>query len=378
MMAAKNPFLHWPPESHLYMKCRLRHGLDNSLKIAFQYRFVVFVLIYAILWLSAAVLNGYVLIRIIRKGLMNKYIFKYLFVLCAVDLLASCFSLPMSLLVQLTYWQYGGFLCVFLPLLQEYLTNLAFLIPLTISIERYRAYVQSRSLALPNPTTIVGVLLAAGCSAFPGTMFVKYYQTEERVHGHLLQVCLVQTTSMEEYARVMFLVMYVAPLLTFAYLAIKIGGELNRQEDVAADMRPSELSFELRAQRYLSMIMSMTAIAWLPLNLTSLMQFGLTEEECGQTNTYDLMYAVLIWIAFTHTLTTPLLALRLVDNDVARPPYFSVQYFRRHLEEWRSSVRRAMTAELVQSAGASASHEDTVKFNGHMEDYCWRDANSIR
>lgn len=181
---------------------------------------------------------------------------------------------------------------------------------------------------------------------------------------------------MEEYARVMFLVMYVAPVLTFAYLSIKIGGELNRQ-DVTTDMRPSELSFELRAQRYMSLIVSMTAIAWLPLNVTSLMQFGLTEEKCGQTNTYDIMYAVLIWIAFTHTLTTPLLALRLIDYDAVKPSYFTVQYFRQHLQEWRTSVRRAMTSELVQSGRTSIS-EEAVKFNGRMEEYCWRDPNSNR
>jgi hypothetical protein len=175
---------------------------------------------------------------------------------------------------------------------------------------------------------------------------------------------------MEEYARVMFLVMYVAPVLTFAYTSIKIGGELNRQDGVA-DMRPNDMHLELRAQRYMSLIVAMTAIAWLPLNLTSLMQFGLIEDECGQTNAYDFMYAVLIWIAFTHTLTTPLLALRLIDHDAAVPGYLSVQYLREHLQEWRSSVRRAVIASPVQNA----SPDENAKFNGRMEEYCWRAAN---
>lgn len=170
------------------MQCRLRHGIDKSLKMAFEHTYGIFVLIYAVLWLSATLLNGYVLVQIVRKRLINNYLCKYLFVLCAVDLLAAFFSLPMSLLVQLTYWQYGGFLCVFLPLLQEYLTSLAFLIPVVISVERYRAHVQSRSLSLPNPTTMAGILLASACSALPGTMFVKYFQTDERLQVPLLQV----------------------------------------------------------------------------------------------------------------------------------------------------------------------------------------------
>lgn len=247
--------------------------------------------------------------------------------------------LPLSLAVLLSrYWILGGFMCYALILLQDLPNRLVLLTFVVVSIDRYRRFAYNVLETFPKHFAVISIWILAMCLSLPACVFVEFYDLGEIFKTPKLQgmgVCIVNNYSMEEYSRVMFLVLYVCPLGVIAFAFTRISMELSKQDppsnsqsigggnggvlidtwDDGVSSISDNIETQKRIQRYLMGAVGSLFLCTLPLNVLFLIQCVVVEDDPVKTARFDLLYAVLVWISFVSTITTPLFCFTLLNDD---------------------------------------------------------------
>lgn len=323
----------------------------------------------------------YFIWRNLRLRLYKSSLHYFLIHIAVTHTLASALILPTSLAILLSrYWIFGDFMCYTLTMVQDLPSRVVLLLFVLIAIDRYRQFGFNALDALPRHGCVVGIWLISSALAFPACIFVEFYDMYYYFKLDMLRgigLCVVNNHSMEEYARAMFVVVYVVPLAVFAFAFTRISVELPRQEQPVIlahlsttpthrdangfgeewPLSPGAMSLdngtvnadvERRIQRYLTACGVMVAVSSLPLNVMSVIQFGLTEDYADKSAMYDVTYAIFVWISFFPTVCTPALCLGMMS--VAGCPIFY-----RLLKRWREGSVGTYVRRFSDFASTSAA-----------------------
>ncbi len=82
------------------------------------------------------------------------------------------------------------------------------------------------------------------------------------------------------------------------------------------------------SQKYLNILTTVMASCWLPLNIVSVVQFGLRDNHCERFDHHARIYIVIVWVAYLPALFTPLICIRLLYNRVEFSKYFTLRYYK--------------------------------------------------
>lgn len=324
--------------------------------------------------------NVYFIWRNIRLKLYKSSLYYFLIHIALTHAVSAALILPTSLAILLSrYWIFGDFMCYTLTMVQDLPSRVVLLLFVLIAIDRYRQFAYNSLDALPKHGCVIGVWLISFCLAFPACVFVEFYEMYSYIKLEILQgigLCVVNNHSMEEYARAMFVVVYVVPLAVFAFAFTRISVELPKQDQpvvlaqlptpragrtadglveewplapsVIADSGIVNADVERRVQRYLTACGIVVAVSSLPLNVMSVIQFGLTEDYGDKSASYDVTYAMFVWISFLPTVCTPALCLGMMS--VAGCPLFY-----RLMKRWREGTMGDYVRRLSDFASTSAA-----------------------
>lgn len=243
--------------------------------------------------------------------------------IACVNVLNCLFILPISLIVLiLRYWIFGNFMCFAVIVLQDLPNRLILLTFVLIAVHRYRQFAYNSLHTFPKHFYLIAVWVLSLCLSLPACVFVDFYDTGLLFkHKSLKNVglCVVNNHKMEEYARAMFIILYVIPWSVIAFAFTRISIELSKQEqplyytrssvDVHEDFLASrdnlDIESQIRIQRYLTFSVGSLFVCSLPLNSMFLIQFAVEEDDSSKSARFDILYAVLVWFSFLSVVTTP-------------------------------------------------------------------------
>lgn len=225
-------------------------------------------------------------------------------------------------------------MCYALVLLQDLPNRLVLLTFVLIAIDRYRRFAYNVLESFPKHFAIVSIWILSICLTLPACVFVEFFDIGETFKTKKLQglgLCVINNYSMEEYSRVMFLVLYICPLGVIAFAFTRISMELSKQDiplnnqstgfsmlvdtwDDGTSSISVNIDTQNRIQRYLMGSVAVLFSCTLPLNILFLVQCVIVEDDPVKMARFDVLYAVLVWISFVSTITTPIFGLSLLND----------------------------------------------------------------
>lgn len=234
----------------------------------------------------------------------------------------------------MTFWSCGEFLCKFSPLLQDALSFMTWFMLLALALEAYRNIVLGKKEPFSYVAVVGGSASASFCLAIPVTIFVTHYsfQLSKESEGEVFQSCVVEMSSMEEYTRAMFILLYILPALSLAFFLIQCSRELGNPRASRESEEACAAQLASRLVKKVGLISSTTFLLWAPIYLANLATVALASRSafrkkddaswkslCLETERTDLIIVSLVWVAFLSTVVLPFLALRLsMDDELTR------------------------------------------------------------
>ncbi|XP_022919319.2 prolactin-releasing peptide receptor [Onthophagus taurus] len=324
--------------------------------------------IYVLLIIVGVSANLAVGFHIVRHRLYADPTYSFIVNNVVSDIVKCIAVLPITLYVLLVEnWNLGELLCSFLPMLQDiplHTTTLTFLL---MAWDRLRYVKHPNKPRIPAFVCTIGTWLTALCLVLPYPIYIIYVDLGKHLPAFDgVGICIVNfTDDMQEYMRGIFLFMYAAPLSTISYLYVKVSRKLQEQQgdsgvilfetrrngrsrtdshsttiDITrsncrgdcdtlsdnsrnsytrnnrASYRESrfrqessedlDISKETRTQKYLVLMVTMYAVFLCPLMILRVARLALIETY-ENTAHFDITYTMLVWIAFLHTCSTPIL-----------------------------------------------------------------------
>ncbi|XP_018328527.1 alpha-1A adrenergic receptor [Agrilus planipennis] len=324
--------------------------------------YVFFLFIYAILIVVGVLINLAVLLHIFRYKLYQEPTYAFMVNGSISDILKCIVVLPISLYVLLIQnWVLGELLCSFLPMVQDIPLHSSTLTFVLMAWDRLRYVRNPGKSRMPAFVCAVGTWLTALCLVLPYPIYVTYVDIGKHVPSFEgVGICIVNLSDdMQEYMRGIFIITYAGPLATISYLYVKVSRELETQENyialmmevrnregrhrvdshsTATDCRASRAgsdgtsqysrsSFrdhfrnnrdnlqqlydseldvvkERRTQKYLVATVTAYGILLCPLMVLRLARLALIETY-DNTGHFDITYAILVWVGFLPTCSTP-------------------------------------------------------------------------
>ncbi len=164
-------------------------------KPSYDHSLPVFLALYLLLAFCCLVTNTLFLYRANYKGIQHNFVFKYLALLSVSNLISGTVGVSVTLIINVTFWEYGGFLCHVVPVVQEFLMYVTFLCLVFVVAECYRETVKRAEAALHFPGSALTIYTVSLCLALPNLFFTNFYSMNN------LEFCQAGSDSMEEYAR---------------------------------------------------------------------------------------------------------------------------------------------------------------------------------
>ncbi|OXU27070.1 hypothetical protein TSAR_002729 [Trichomalopsis sarcophagae] len=366
------------PHQQLRDVMRILNGYENEtedfsqpqLKKYFADSYLLFVFIYSLLIVSSTVANFAMVFHIIKYDMHKDPTCAFLINVVIANVIHVLFVLPFTLAVLLMRnWIFGQFFCYCLPILQDIPIHVSMMTYLLIAGDRYRLLNDPRKPRIPAFVCALGTWFFAVCIALPHPIYTTYLDlpsfgdTEQgkRIHRGL-QMCMSNLADdIQEYIRSLFIGTYIAPLTITAYLYVKSGQELQRQEGPLAvavfesrakdsasysrqgsntsneialsihrkrgsesvgtsataafsnlsasyDLDDAELDVqkEKRTQKYLIFMVTAYAVCLCPLMVLRLARSAF-QETYDNSSHIDMTFVLFIWVAFLPALITPCL-----------------------------------------------------------------------
>ncbi|XP_046658667.1 prolactin-releasing peptide receptor-like isoform X2 [Homalodisca vitripennis] len=363
--AVKNLPHKWFEDMIHYLEHGHRHNettidfREPQLRYSFVTLYPLFMFLYSLIVVIGLFSNCIMVYVIFRDGLYKDQTFCYFINLALGDIVKCVFVLPISLMVLLIQnWIFGSLLCYFLPMMQDIPMHVSMLTYLLIAFDRFR-YLQDPTRArIPAFVMATGSWLMALCIVLPYPIYTTYVDLGkyDKVQLQGVGICAVNLADdMQEYVRGLFFAMYLLPLVTIAYLYVRMSREIELKEGPLAvitydarsrtnsngsprsfgqgqthfryrsptanfDLYETELDIkkEKKVQQYLVTMVTVFGICLCPLMVLRLAKLAVAETY-ENTGHFDLTYVTFVWFAFLPACTTPLIFLywRTTKSDYA-------------------------------------------------------------
>ncbi|XP_072389189.1 prolactin-releasing peptide receptor [Diabrotica undecimpunctata] len=343
-----------------------------------SYPYVIF--IYGLLICLGVSGNLFMFAYIINKKLYKDETYSFLLNNALSDTVKCVVVLPLSLYVLLVKnWVLGELLCSFMPMIQDIPQHTSTLTFILLAWDRFRYIKKPLRPRLPAFVCNVGTWLTSGCLVLPYPMYIMYidlgqvYPKLDLLQG--VGLCTVNLLDdIKEYTRGIFIIMYAAPLTAILCFFIRVSRELSRQNPTAAikfearaketkariqdglptastevqsirtdydrssqysrgsfrdfdtartlyEFREPDLNVikERRTLRFLVAIIVLYGICLFPLMVLKVARLSI-KETYANIAVFDILYLIVVWIAFLPTCTTPLLFIlwKLTSSSIDR------------------------------------------------------------
>ncbi|CAO1336530.1 unnamed protein product [Diamesa tonsa] len=292
--------------------------------------------LYGLLMLSGVIENMVLIAYIVKQKLYHNETHGFIINLALCHILQCSFVLPITILIiVLQNWIFGQFLCFFVPMLQDIPIHVLVITNLMLSWDRLRWLRNPLKIRLPSFVCGCGTWLTGLIIAIPYPIYTTYIDLgmifPERYQG--VGVCAVNILDdkLDEYMKMLFVVMYFAPSVVLSFIYIRTATALKSPKGLKAELRytnngctkvnchPDNLSKkrynngadidlkkEQRSQRYLSGISASHFICLCPLMVLRLARMNVPETY-ENTLHYDLCFLMFVWISLLPTVITPII-----------------------------------------------------------------------
>ncbi|GAB6026143.1 hypothetical protein CHUAL_012340 [Chamberlinius hualienensis] len=203
------------------------------LRESVMYVYPLFIFLYALITVIGIVGGISVIVTIVRHRLYHDQTHYFICNLALSDILKCLLVLPVTLAnLLIKNWMFGSFLCFFIPMIQYIPIIASTLTFLLIAVDRYLLMFPMTSRA-PRFICVLGVWVLSVCVVLPFALYIKYYALELYLGSQFdgVGICAVNVEDdIEEYARGLFIALYVLPLTIIAFLHVRMSGEMKSRE----------------------------------------------------------------------------------------------------------------------------------------------------
>ncbi|XP_078659496.1 neuropeptide FF receptor 2-like [Branchiostoma floridae x Branchiostoma belcheri] len=295
---------------------------------------LVFIGAYAVLCLLCVVGNGTVCCLVAQNKKLHTVTNFFILNLAVADLMIAVFCMPITLVNNIvTEWVFGDVVCKLTPFMQGLSVGASVFTLVAIATDRYVAIVLAPNGRIREKQA--GVIIAVVWMLAAVIMAPHAAVMEARPHpyiqGHACQEYWPDVRYRMAYTVVLFLLLFVAPLLTVAFMYTKVTKQTCKkpptcphtlQPDSGARQLPSWTDIfrfvrknssavdrdyrKARVVRMLLVVVILFAICWLPLHLVTLVGdfANLTYDQL--VFVYDYLYPVAHFLAYFNSCVNPI------------------------------------------------------------------------
>ncbi|XP_065219400.1 neuropeptide Y receptor type 1-like [Planococcus citri] len=324
-------------------KPHLRSTFANS------FEFVIFM--YLIISVFGVGANFAEIYFILKYKLYRDTTYVYLINLSIADIIKCLFVLPFSVTtLLLENWLFGGFLCYFLPMLQDVPTHVTILSMLMIAFDRYSFLKNPTRTRLPGFIFSTGTWLTAICVVLPYPIYTTYIDLGVHLNTDGTGLCLFNLEQdIKEYCRAISVSLFLVPVIAISYLYTQMAQIIEERSDETIIVHGFEIHLKGSLRRYYSRRFSgdrrkangsggnnfldnydtdpkeeekRIQKFLIAIFVTFAFCFGCfmilrfvhltNDENYSNTHHWDVMYAVMMWFAYVPSLITPLLVLAMI------------------------------------------------------------------
>ncbi|XP_066549344.1 pyroglutamylated RF-amide peptide receptor [Amia ocellicauda] len=293
---------------------------------------IVFVVMYAIIFVLALVGNSLVVFIVLRKRAAQTATNIFICSLAVSDLLITFFCIPFTLLQNISsVWLGGVFVCKMIPFVQSTAIVTGILTMTCIAVERYRGIVyplkMKRQCTPKRAYRMLGVVWSAAVIVGSPLLYVQQLEVKYDFLYDLHHICCQERwhspTHRQVYATFILVVLFVLPLTAMLFLYTRIAFKLWIRKQVGDSsvlntMNHREINKiarkKKRAVKMMITVVLLFTVCWAPFHIVHMLfEYNDLEKEYDDI-TVSMIIAIVQAVGFSNSFNNPIVYAFMNEN----------------------------------------------------------------